>query len=172
MSNQRTPAIYVACLAAYNNGYLHGKWIDATQDREAIYNDIQKILATSPIPNAEEWAIHDYEYFYMPIDEYEDIESVCAKAQFVLEYGEVGGLIAEYYRGNLEEAKEAIENDYHGEWDSELDFAANLFDECYAYDIPVNLRFYIDYDKFCRDIFIDSYISVSVDNTVHVFSYH
>jgi Antirestriction protein (ArdA) len=23
--------IYVACLAAYNNGYLHGKWIDATR---------------------------------------------------------------------------------------------------------------------------------------------
>ena len=25
------PRIYVACLAAYNNGYLHGAWIDADQ---------------------------------------------------------------------------------------------------------------------------------------------
>ena len=25
-----TPRIYVACLAAYNNGRLHGRWIDAT----------------------------------------------------------------------------------------------------------------------------------------------
>lgn len=24
--------IYVACLAAYNNGILHGAWIDADQD--------------------------------------------------------------------------------------------------------------------------------------------
>lgn len=23
------PSIYVACLAAYNNGYLHGMWLDA-----------------------------------------------------------------------------------------------------------------------------------------------
>lgn len=23
------PRIYVACLAAYNNGHLHGRWIDA-----------------------------------------------------------------------------------------------------------------------------------------------
>ena len=26
------PSIYVADLAAYNNGYLHGVWIDATQE--------------------------------------------------------------------------------------------------------------------------------------------
>jgi len=23
------PGIYVACLAVYNNGYLHGEWMDA-----------------------------------------------------------------------------------------------------------------------------------------------
>ena len=26
------PRIYVACLAAYNNGHLHGAWIDAAQE--------------------------------------------------------------------------------------------------------------------------------------------
>jgi len=31
-----TPRIYVACLAAYNAGKLHGEWIDADQDAEAI----------------------------------------------------------------------------------------------------------------------------------------
>jgi Antirestriction protein (ArdA) len=29
--------------------------------------------------------------------------------------------------------------------------AEGLFDECYAYSIPENLRFYIDYEKFARD---------------------
>lgn len=29
-----TPRIYAACLAAYNSGRLHGRWIDATQDPE------------------------------------------------------------------------------------------------------------------------------------------
>ena len=32
MYDDITPKIYVACLAAYNNGHLHGEWIDATQD--------------------------------------------------------------------------------------------------------------------------------------------
>ena len=55
--------IYVACLAAYNNGILHGSWIDATESPDAMMDAIQKMLGCSPIPNAEEWAIHDYEGF-------------------------------------------------------------------------------------------------------------
>jgi antirestriction protein len=35
-SDENTPKIYVACLAAYNSGHLHGLWIDATQDPEAV----------------------------------------------------------------------------------------------------------------------------------------
>ena len=32
-----TPSIYVACLAAYNNGHLHGKWIDVDGDADEIH---------------------------------------------------------------------------------------------------------------------------------------
>jgi hypothetical protein len=32
------------------------------------------------------------------------------------------------------------------------DAAAQLFDECYAHDIPESLRHYIDYEKFARDV--------------------
>lgn len=49
--------IYVACLAAYNNGILHGAWIDAQQSVEAINADIQKMLRASPIEGAEEYAV-------------------------------------------------------------------------------------------------------------------
>lgn len=28
--------LYVACLAAYNNGILHGRWINAEQGADAI----------------------------------------------------------------------------------------------------------------------------------------
>ena len=51
------PRIYVACLAAYNNGFLHGRWIDATTPDE-IMEEVQAMLAASPIPQAEEWGIH------------------------------------------------------------------------------------------------------------------
>ncbi|MCG8594183.1 MAG: antirestriction protein ArdA, partial [Kiloniellales bacterium] len=39
-----TPRIYVACLAAYNAGHLHGCWIDAIQDAEDIQDDINAML--------------------------------------------------------------------------------------------------------------------------------
>ena len=50
--------IYVADLAAYNNGKLHGVWIDATQDLDGIQEQINQMLADSPEGFAEEYAIH------------------------------------------------------------------------------------------------------------------
>ena len=52
MINENTPSIYVACLAAYNNGYLHGTWIDAPQSEDKIHDEIQQLLAKSPIEQA------------------------------------------------------------------------------------------------------------------------
>tara|TARA_Y100001973_G_scaffold91218_1_gene139613 strand:+ start:246 stop:407 length:162 start_codon:yes stop_codon:yes gene_type:complete len=40
--------IYVADLAAYNNGILHGVWIDSTQDIDNIHEQINNMLASSP----------------------------------------------------------------------------------------------------------------------------
>jgi hypothetical protein len=53
-----TPRIYLACLAAYNNGRLHGAWVDADQGADHIWNELRKMLRASPEPDAEEWAIH------------------------------------------------------------------------------------------------------------------
>jgi len=55
--------IYVADLAAYNNGRLHGVWINACLDPEDIQEQVNKMLAESPEPDAEEYAIHDFEGF-------------------------------------------------------------------------------------------------------------
>lgn len=62
--SQNTPKIYVVCLAAYNNGKLHGVWIEANQPAEAIWDAIRAMLKNSPERDAEEWVIHDYEGFY------------------------------------------------------------------------------------------------------------
>ncbi|HBJ92860.1 MAG TPA: antirestriction protein ArdA, partial [Hyphomonadaceae bacterium] len=35
--------IYIACLAAYNNGYLHGAWIDTTLGEKAIWDQINEV---------------------------------------------------------------------------------------------------------------------------------
>ena len=53
--------IYVADLAAYNAGHLHGVWIDATLELGDIQEQVDAMLATSPVEGAEEYAIHDVE---------------------------------------------------------------------------------------------------------------
>jgi len=53
MTNTTSPRIYVACLASYNAGKLHGEWIDADQDEDedAIHEEIAAMLRASPCPN-------------------------------------------------------------------------------------------------------------------------
>ena len=80
------PRIYVASLSDYNNGHLHGRWISAAQDPDLIYDEIHQMLATSPSPQAEEWAIHDYEGF-TPHDicETEDIPTIARIAMEIIQ---------------------------------------------------------------------------------------
>ena len=49
--------IYAACLAAYNNGKLHGTWIELDEETtlESLQAEISLMLAASPEPGAEEW---------------------------------------------------------------------------------------------------------------------
>lgn len=83
LNHNTEPRIYVACLAAYNNGYLHGAWIDAAQEPWAIYDEVRVMLAASPIAGAEEWAIHDYEGFGgIRIEEYASFDRVSALAAY------------------------------------------------------------------------------------------
>lgn len=46
--------IYIACLASYNNGVLHGDWIDLEgMDADGVREGIAAILRESPHPNVE-----------------------------------------------------------------------------------------------------------------------
>lgn len=69
-----SPKIYVASLSDYNTGRLHGIWIDADQDIEAIHFEVQAMLGASREPGVEEWAIHDFEDFgAVRLSEFEDL---------------------------------------------------------------------------------------------------
>lgn len=43
--------IYVACLSSYNNGVLHGAWIDAESDVDTMQAQIDELLRKSRFPN-------------------------------------------------------------------------------------------------------------------------
>lgn len=165
------PKIYVACLAAYNNGILFGDWIDANQDADQINESIQAMLKKSPITNAEEWAIHDFEDFGgIKLNESEDIENVAAIAAFLVEHGELGAEVLNYSGNDIEDAEKLIEEGYQGHFDSEEEFATQLYQECY--EIPPHLEFYIDYKAVARDLFINDYFSLDGKSGVHVFRYY
>ncbi len=107
LPSEDAPRIYVACLAAYNNGYLHGRWINATTPDE-IMDKVRAMLAASPLPDADEWAIHDYEGFEgASLSEYASFETVCALAEFISEHGRLGAKVHRHYGDDLEQARAA-----------------------------------------------------------------
>lgn len=160
--------IYVACLAAYNNGILHGCWINADQDTDGIWSGINAMLKASPIDGAEEYAIHDYEGFEgASLSEYQGIESVAELAAFIAEHGKIGGKLVEYF-GNLDDARDAIEDHYAGQYQSIDDFAQELTEQ--STQIPECLRYYIDWEHMGRDLEINDVLTIETDfRCIHVF---
>ena len=172
MKNQQGEIrIYVACLAAYNNGILHGCWINADQDVDGIWSSIAAMLKASPIEEAEEYAIHDYEGFEgAPVSESQGIESVAELAAFIAEHGALGGKLVEYF-GDLAEARAAIEDHYAGQYRSLADFAQELTEQ--TTEIPANLQFYVDWERMANDLAINDVLSIETDfECIHVFWGH
>lgn len=168
LSDKTEPRIYVACLAAYNNGQLHGAWIDADQDAWAIYDDVKTMLRASPVADAEEWAIHDYEGFEgVRIEEYDGFEHVAEMAAFVTEHGRLGAEVFSYF-GSIEDARTALSDQYAGQYESLADFAQEITEETTS--IPETLRFYVDYERMARDMAISGVIAFETGmSEVHVF---
>lgn len=166
--------IYVADLAAYNNGKLHGVWIDATEDPDTIQDQINDMLAKSPEPDSEEWAIHDYEGFDgYKLSEYQGIESVHEIAWLISDYPSVGAALLIQFNGDVEEARTAYDDNYRGCYSSVADFAQDLTEETTT-EIPKHLEHYIDYESMGRDMELsgDIFTIETGYNEVHVFWNH
>ena len=163
------PRIYVACLAAYNSGCLHGRWITATTPDE-IWEQVRAMLADSPEPDAEEWAIHDYEGFEeCNISEWGSFDTVCALADFIAEHGVLGSKLYAHFGEDLDAAIAAFE-EYAGEFKTVADFAEDLIRET-GPEIPAALEFYIDWEALARDMTINGEI-IAIETAfdeVHVF---
>ena len=165
------PRIYVACLAAYNNGFLHGAWIDAAQEPWALYDAVRAMLDASPVGGAEEWAIHDYEGFGgIRIAEYTGLERISALAAFIAAHGEIGAALLDHYSGDLDEACAALADRYMGAHASLADYMQEVTEETTA--IPHALRYYIDYAAMARDAEMngDLFTVSTAWDVVHVFA--
>lgn len=170
MTDTVTPKIHIACLAAYNNGILHGIWIPANEGTDTIHVTIYNVLKTSPIPNAEEWAIHDYEGFGdLRIPEHCSVEKVTAMADLITKHGELAAEVLNHTDMDFEYAKKLLTEGYIGVYDSVADYAEQLTEDTIR--IPSQLAYYIDYEAMARDMELngDIFTLKAPNNQVHIF---
>lgn len=171
------PRIYVASLADYNAGTLHGRWIDADQDADAIRAEVAAMLAESSEPLAEEWAIHDYDNFAgYRVAEFADFEHVAAVARMISEHGPVFAGLLEHLGGNLDEARAYMEERYRGAYDDLGRYASEVIGDLYhdaVKGLPDVIRNIIDWDAIGRDMEMGGDIfTIRVRRTLHVFDSH
>ena len=176
-SRVTSPRIYVASLSDYNAGRLHGEWIDADQDAGELGEAVGRMLAASPEPGAEEYAIHDYQGFGpMDLGEYEPLERIALLAAGIREHGHAFGAWAALV-GTDPAQLELFEDAYRGHWESVTEYADQLLDDLGATEvleaIPDWLQPYmqLDVDQFARDLELGGDIrTIEGDDGVWVFS--
>ena len=128
--------------------------------------------ARSPIKDAEEYAIHDYEGFEgVTIHEYAGIESVARMGAFIAEHGALGAGLLEQFVGDINQAETALQDCYHGQFASLADFMEDLTAES-GVTIPDALRYYIDWKAMARDAEMNGefFTVETAHDEVHVFS--
>jgi antirestriction protein len=170
--------IYVACLASYNAGELHGKWIDANQPPKEIFAEISAMLKASPERGSEEWAVHDYEGFGgLSLSEWPSIERVSKIAGLIEEHGDAFSLWYSVQDGQhfeTEELEEKFLEQWQGAHDSKEAFADYLLDSTgQLSELPEFARRYFNFESYARDLELSGdYAFVRANGQVYAFSSH
>ncbi|WP_309385688.1 antirestriction protein ArdA [Cerasicoccus frondis] len=173
-----TPRAYIACLASYNAGILHGGWIDL-DGAEEIAEAIESILSNSPETDAEEWAIHDHEYcgnlseyagltcLQNIIDAHQQCEQDGIDWEQFIEFCDHLGEDLEV--SNIRKFQDA----YAGSARSLVAWCEEFLDETgQLSEVPENLRFYFNYEAFARDMEINDVFTLDHGGDVLVFWHH
>ena len=160
------PSIYVACLASYNSGILHGKWIKPENDIEDLKQQINEVLKSSSIPNAEEYAIHDYNNF-PNLGEYPNLEDIIKVNDAIEEHGadEINAFLSNYSVEDLD----SFSNMFVGEYSSFSEYAEQIADDTILIDCPEHIKSYFDYEKFERDLSFDDTEIDAPNGNVFIF---
>jgi antirestriction protein len=182
---------YAACLASYNNGVLHGIWVDASDDIDAMQATINAMLRSSRFPNvtvthpetgesvpsAEEWAIHDHEGFG-ELAEYAGLAKV-AEIVAINDVAEdrdipLAVLQEAMSDNNADDAESFCDDRYRGQYESWADFAEQFTEETDGLDgVPEHLRNYIDFEAMGRDWSVSGdFNGIKCNGTLYIFWNH
>jgi antirestriction protein len=172
------PQIYLASLADYNAGRLHGTWIDAAQEPEALAAAAQTMLAASPTTFAEEYAIHDFEGFGpLRLSEYQSLDTVSLVARGIAEHGAAFAHWAALVDELTPDELGRFDDVYLGHFESPTAYAESLLDhrglwrEIEEFN-PAMFQPYVqvDVEGFARDLELSGDVLTSEgDSGVYVF---
>jgi len=166
------PHIWVGSLLDYNCGVLHGEWVDAAQDDDALIADVQHILNTSPTmattgEPAEDYGIFDYEDFGLyQVPEYDPLNHVARIARGIRAHGPAFAAWAQ-----LHDADPAMlagfEDAYLGAYESLAAWGQTVLDDLGIRDqidqlLPAQLARYIHLDAaaWARDAHLSGDIAI------------
>jgi antirestriction protein len=165
--NPDTPKVYVADIAAYNEGKLIGEWVDLSKfdSGEEVMQEIDRIIkkwSKTQGEFREEYSIHDYENF--PREMYSEWMGEQSFDQVIQAYKiaeekdmpieVIGRVISEYEPDNIEEW---IEERYEGQFNSDTDLAYHNVEMMGGIsNLGTNtLEMYFDYEAYGRDLAFD-----------------
>lgn len=172
--------IYVACLASYNAGVLHGRWIEV-DDVDSMEEQIAEMLRESPYPNstidcpecaggaakdpagcgtckgvtyvptAEEYAVHDYDG--LPANHFGEHPSMAELVEYV-ELVEKHGDAFEAFFDEFDYQGSDLESEFQDRYRGSYESEGHLVDEYISefLDVPERLENYIDEEKVLRDL--------------------
>jgi antirestriction protein len=165
------PRIWVGSWLDYNNGVLHGDWIEADQEEAEIWADIQAILDGSPTAAetgeaAEDWGIFDYDSFgSVKIGEQEAVSYVSAIARGIAEHGPAFAAWADLIEDQTQ--LDGFTDAYLGEHDSIEAYAEDQLDEL-GYNqmldaqLPEHIRRYVEFNiaGLARDLWLSGDVMI------------
>lgn len=160
--------IYVANLAAYNNGKLKGAWVEPSSDVDELWEQIAEALGGD---EDDEWAVHDYDGF-PNLGEHPSVKDIAKVASMIEEHGDAAfAAISETGVRYLDQAESLLENGFavfHKHADEALEeYAQDMADEG-VLDKEWLLQ-YVDWERVARDLSMDLHV-VEHDGKTYIFN--
>jgi antirestriction protein len=145
--------IYVGTYAKYNNGSLKGEWLNVADfgSKADFYTRAAEIHSDEDDP---EFMFQDWEGISRAFVSESGIDEI------VFELNDLSDDDIEAFMAfadiNGEITVEQFQDAFCGRYKTEVDYAESYVDECgLLSEMPENLRYYFDYERFARDLFIE-----------------
>lgn len=168
------PAVWIGCLACYNNGTLAGAWFQATTADEIT----PEKLHGRQTPHEELWVM-DHEH--LPIEGECSPHEAAKLARHLDQVDEhlLPAFLAWIGSGsyvldgeNLPDHREFTDR-YCGQWDSFEQYAQNLADETgMLRDVPEHIARYFNWSSWTADLAHDYTVLDASDGGIYIFNDH